>query len=191
VTDYAAERQTASGGPVRVLAMDEARFGLKVTYRRRWCPRGHRPPWEVRRRYKWLWLYAAVDPITGSSFCLYLPHVDSLCFETFLQRLREAYPDEDLLIVLDGSGAHHSGEVTWPEGVAPLFLPPYSPELNPAERWFEPLRGALSNEVIETMAALDERLTQELRPYWDDPARLARLTGYPWWVASLSETPTL
>ena len=45
----------------RVFAMDEARFGLKVTHRRLWCPFGSRPPWIHEHQYHWFWLYAAVE----------------------------------------------------------------------------------------------------------------------------------
>jgi hypothetical protein len=37
--------------------MDEARFGLKVTHRRLWCPFGSRPPWLHDHQYHWFWLY--------------------------------------------------------------------------------------------------------------------------------------
>ena len=60
----------------RVFAFDEARFGLKVGLRRRWCPFGTRPPWLYEERYEWLWLYAAVDPLSGESVVLFLPHTD-------------------------------------------------------------------------------------------------------------------
>jgi hypothetical protein len=40
----------------RVWALDAARFGLKVWYRRRWCPEGLRPPWLDDAQYEWLWL---------------------------------------------------------------------------------------------------------------------------------------
>jgi len=53
---------TVDDRPLRVLALDEARFGLKSWHRRRWCPCGHRPPWVVQDRYEWFWLYAAVEP---------------------------------------------------------------------------------------------------------------------------------
>ena len=49
----------------RVFAMDEARFGLKVTHRRLWCPFGSRPPWPHEHQYHWFWLYAAVEPVSG------------------------------------------------------------------------------------------------------------------------------
>ena len=72
---------TVDDRPLRVLALDEARFGLKSWHRRRWCPCGHRPPWVVQDRYEWLWLYAAVEPATGESCCLYLPYLDAGCFQ--------------------------------------------------------------------------------------------------------------
>src|SRR3954447_25514055 len=68
----------------RVFAMDEARFGLKVTHRRLWCPFGSRPSWIHEHQYHWFWLYAAVEPVSGTCFVLFLPHVDGICFERFL-----------------------------------------------------------------------------------------------------------
>ena len=167
---------------MRVFALDEARFGLQTHFRRRWCPLGHRPPWPHQHRYEWLWLYAAVEPATGESLCLYLPHLDGVCFEVFLRELRRAYPGETMLLVLDQAGAHKSSQVVWPEGIKPLYLPPRSPELDPAERWFRELRGALSNVAHATLAALEGALTGALRPWWEAPRRLARLVGYSWWI---------
>ena len=124
----------------RVFAMDEARFGLKVTHRRLWCPFGSRPPWIHDHQYHWFWLYAAVEPVSGTCFVLFLPHGDGICFERFLEELRQHTGADPIGLVLDNSGSHTSGKVRWPDGVAKIPLPPYSPELNPAERWFEALR---------------------------------------------------
>lgn len=171
--------------------MDEARFGLKVWHRRRWCPKGFRPPWVFRDKYEWLWLYAAVEPLTGESFFLYLPHLDGKCFEVFLQELGKEYPGEEIVVVLDGAPGHRSGEVDWPEGMEALSLPSYSPELNPVERLFEELRARLSNQVFETVEAIMEALSEALEPYWEEPSKLARLTGYGWWLRSLPQMQTL
>ena len=72
----------------RVFAMDEARFGLKVTHRRLWCPFGSRPPWPHDHQYHWFWLYTAVEPVSGTCFVLFLPHVDGICFQRFLEEFR-------------------------------------------------------------------------------------------------------
>ena len=46
---------------------------------------------------------------------------------------------EHAVMILDGAGWHCSHKLRWPRRITPLFLPPYSPELNPVERlwhWF-------------------------------------------------------
>ena len=82
--------------------MDEARFGLKVTHRRLWCPFGSRPPHD--HQYHWFWLYA--EP--GSGTVLFLPHVDGVCFERFLEELRKHTGADPIGLVLDNSGSHTS-----------------------------------------------------------------------------------
>lgn len=139
----------------------------------------------VRRVYKWTYLYAALDPASGESLCAYLPGVDGGCFEAFLDHLGEAYPDHHLLVVLDGAPSHRSKEVGRPENVSLLTLPAYSPELNPVERWFQEFRRALSNRTFETVEHLQEALTRVLEPYWEEPTRLQRLTGFSWWVEAV------
>ena len=123
----------------------------------------------VRRAYEWTYLYAALDPSSGESFSLYLPGMDILCLEAFLERLCEAYADYHLVVVLDGAPSHTSSQIVLPENVSLLALPSYSPELNPVERWFQEFRRALSNRTFETVELLQEALTKVLEPYWLDP----------------------
>ena len=155
---------------MKVLAFDEARFGLINWHRRRYCPKGFRPPYIVRRSYEWTYLYAAVEPTTGESFCLYLPGMDDGCLQIFLGELSKAYPENHLLVVLDGAPSHRSEQIVHPQNVSLLELPAYSP---------------LSNRTFESVALMQEALTRTLAPYWKDPALLKRLTGYPWWVEAV------
>ncbi len=83
----------------------------------------------------------------GQSFCLFLPRLDGACFELFVREWRQAFPSGRWAVVLDNSGAHTSGHVRWPDGLAPVYLPPYSPEINPGERWFNELREPLSSRI--------------------------------------------
>jgi transposase len=168
----------------RVWAFDEARFGLRVGLRRRWCPRGVRPPWIVPDRYEWLWLYAAVEPATGQSFFLLLPRVTKVWFAGFLEAFAQEIGAARVGLVLDGSGSHRAA-IPWPETVVPLPLPRYSPELNPAEQLFRVLRPKLANRIFATVAELEAALIEHLQLYWQQPATLQRLTAYPWWTAAL------
>ena len=92
--------------------------------------------------------------------------------------------------MLDNSGGHTSGQVIWPESVAKILLPPYSPERNPAERWFEALRRAFANRILESLDQFQEALADALEPYWTVPATLQRLVGYPWWCQAIATTPS-
>lgn len=167
----------------RVWAFDEGRFGLRVGLRKRWCPCGVRPPWLVHDRYEWLWLYAAVEPATGQSLFLLLPRVTKEWFAIFLAAFRDEAAGARVGLVLDGSGSHRA-DIPWPDGVVPLPLPRYSPELNPAEQIFRVLRPTLANRIFATLAELEAAITAHLRPYWEQPALVQRLTGYPWWTAA-------
>jgi transposase len=132
----------------------------------------------------------AVEPTTGACFALLLPRVDGACFAAFLRAFRRAVPEGAVALVLDGSGSHTSRQIAWPDGLDPLPLPAYSPELNPAERLFEVLRGALANQVFDSLADLEQALTRALQAYWANPAQLSRLTAYPWWRNAVPKITT-
>jgi hypothetical protein len=71
-------------------------------------------------QYEWPWLYAAVEPMTGQSFCLLLRRLEGACFGVYLQEWRQAFPAETMAMMLGNSGAHTSHRVTWPPGIAPV-----------------------------------------------------------------------
>jgi transposase len=119
--------------------------------------------------------------------------VDTTCLNLFLETLRAEWPNERIGVVLDGSGSHRSGEVVWPEGIVPLPLPPYSPELNPAEQVFRHLRTRLANASFATVEELQDVLTRELERLWAHPKVVTRLTNYPYWrkgVAAITSPPS-
>lgn len=115
-----------------------------------------------KKKYEWLWLYVVVEPATGESFCFEMSHLDGDCFEVFLRKLKEKYPDDQIVFVMDRAGSHQNKSVEWPESIHPLRLPPRSPELNPAERWFKELRARLSNRIFESIEAIQEAIEEAL-----------------------------
>jgi transposase len=68
----------------------------------------------------------------------------------------------------------------------PLPLPPYRPELNPAEQIFRHLRKRLANEIFATLDDLRDRLTAEMQRRWAHPKVIVRMTNYPWWREGLN-----
>lgn len=142
----------------------------------------------MQDEYEWLWLYAAVEPTTGTGVFLLLPSVHSQCLELFVRHLRNALGKGSIGVVLDSSGSHHSGQVSWPRGMHPLYLPRYSPQLNPAEQIFRHLRKILSNRIFTTLDELQNALIDALQHFWEHPTVLLQLTGYPWWIEAVDST---
>lgn len=168
-----------------MLAFDEGRFGRHTWCRRRWCPKGKRPPWIVEQVFEWIWSYVAVEPLTGRCWSLLLPAVNGDALQVFVNYLQGIFGGKRVGIVLDNAPSHRSHQVQWPDGIHPLHLPSYSPELNPAEQVFRRFRGALSNRLFANQEDLEESVIQELEQLWDDPSAVQRLTAYPWWREAL------
>jgi len=57
--------------------------------------------------------------------------------------------------------------------------------INPYEYRCQEFRRRLSNRTFENVTVLQGALSQELEPYWEEPALLRRLTGYSWWVEAV------
>lgn len=126
-----------------------------------------------------------MEPATGRSFFLLVPRVTKEWLGRFLEAFAQETAGARVGLVLDGSGSHRAN-IPWPDHLVPLSLPPYSPELNPAEQIFRVLRPKLANRIFEPVAELEEAIAVHLQPSWDQPALLQRLTGDPWWVAAVT-----
>ena len=129
-----------------------------------------------------------MEPATGEGFFLLLPGLSKEWFALFLAEFGREVGGGRAGLVLDGSGSHRA-KVAWPAHVAPVPLPPCSPELNPAEQVFRALRAKLANRVFADLAELEAATTEQLRAFWDRPATLRRLTAYPWWTPATASLP--
>ena len=122
----------------------------------------------------------------GTGVFLLLPNVEGDCLQLFLDLLRKELGEGSIGVVLDNAPSHQSSQVNWPEDMQPLYLPSYSPELNPAEQIFRHLRKRLSNRVFASLEELQDALIDELKQFWEHPRVLLHLTGYPWWLEALT-----
>ena len=145
----------------------------------------------MRRKYEWTWLYAALEPMTGESFCLYLPRLDGDCFEIFLSKLAQDYPDDLIVLFTDNAPAHIKADIALPSNILVRHFPPYSPELNPVERWFEEFRRALANKLFDSIDHIHDALSEVLEPFWKDKERLELLTNFPWWWFGVTQLDSL
>src|SRR3954465_9341138 len=68
-----------------------------------------------------------------------------------------------------------------PEGVELMFLPPYSPQIQPAERLWPLTNEPIVNEYFETLDELDEVLAERCRILADDQDQIRAHTLFEWW----------
>mgnify|MGYP006159890607 CR=1 FL=1 len=143
---------------VNLYCMDESRFGLMPTLRRVLTLRGVKPVVPYQHRFDNFYLFGAYSPINGEHFTLELPQCNTSCFQLYLDAFAKQTPDEFKVVVLDNGAFHHSKALRVPDNIALLFLPPYSPELNPAEKIWRHLKDALANRVFNTLDQLADKL---------------------------------
>ena len=168
------------GKRVRWFVQDEARIGQQGTLTRVWARTGSRPTAVRQTEYEWVYLWAAVEPATGASVAMITPTVNAGLMNRFLAGLSGTLaPDDHAVLVLDNAGWHVGKAVNVPPNVTLLFLPPYSPELNPVERLWAWLRShCLSNRVY---ADYDELLRETDRAWLtlDEPT-IRSVCACPW-----------
>jgi len=114
----------------------------------------------VRPGYKNFYLFAAINPSTGEEFTLQLPTVDTEMMGLYLAHLSQEHPKTHILLVLDGAGWHKAKELRVPDGIEFVPLPPYSPELNPAERLWQWLRlHVCRNRLFSSLDDLEQAIS--------------------------------
>jgi len=176
-----ASRQAEAGRRLRLMFQDEGRFGLLGTPRRCWAPHGMRPVVGARLERKYIYAFSAVSPHDGVMDSLVLPWVSAQTMSLFLAEVAQRHADEFILMVMDQAGWHLAGELVVPANMRLLFLPPYSPELNPAEHLWEALReDCFANHVFADLDAVERSLTDGLRALEADPSRTQSMTGFKW-----------
>jgi len=166
-----------------LFCQDESRFGLHLPCYRRLTSKGVKPRQLVQPLYEYYWLYGAVEPVSGESFFLEMPSLNSDCFTVFLAELSRHYSDSLNIVLIDGAPAHVAKSVVVPENIVLMRLPSYSPELNPIERlWLDVKKriDVYDQHIRTSLPALQDHVAEILRNYSNQ--YMASLTGYDYLV---------
>ena len=159
------------------------RVGLMSQRGRVITSRGVKPIVKEQYVRESFWVYGVVEPLSGWQLCQEYPHLNAAHFQSFIDAVSEGLGDELAVIQMDQAQVHRAKLLVWPENLIPIFQPPYSPELNPAERFWQHLKSPLKGKCFET---LDQVRTQ----LWHTIERLsaeaiASLTGYDFILEAL------
>jgi transposase len=153
---------------VELWATDEHRIGLKPLLRRVWAPIGQRPIATVQHRFAWRYLVGFVHPASEVELAEFA-------------RQAGASPTKQIVLVLDRAGWHTSVTLRVPDHVHLLFLPPYSPELQPAEHLWPLTNAALVNQHFATIEDLEDAQFARCTALQQRPELVRSTTCFHWW----------
>jgi transposase len=167
---------------LRIMFADEARFGRINRPRPCWAPIGTRPEVASQLIREYVYLYGAVSPKDGTCVYLIMPRSDTACFQAFLNVLSRKFARQDILLVLDGAPNHRCSDLALPDNISLLFLPPYSPELNPKENLWDEIREKSSRTTRSNQStpcapnSSRRSSTSNAIPQWSNPLRLSPIS---------------
>ena len=106
--------------------------------------------------------------------------------QIFLDEIVSRYPNDRIVMVLDNAGWHRSKSLVVPENMKLLYLPAYSPELNPVENIWEEIREKnFDNIVFADMDVLGEQLLHAMKHLENHPELSQSISAWPWIINSL------
>jgi len=131
--------------------------------------------------------YAAVSPWDGGLDFMTAEKMNTDSMSQFLTQVGKTHEDEFIVMVVDGASSHKSKDLKIPKNVSLLLLPPYSPELNPAEQiWNILRRDYFANRVFDSLDAATEQAERGLTNMTTNKSAIRQLTNWPWISAILN-----
>ena len=152
------------------------RLGLHGQVRRVWAPRGIKVRQRRQIEYRWAYLAIAVDPIQGQLRWAWLVNMR----KESLAPVLASWGQEGIEAVVWDSAGSHKANLVRAVGVPLVYLPPYSPELNPAERVIEAVRAQVEGRVWASLEDKCQRAETFLRELAAEPQRVLSLAGWDW-----------
>jgi transposase len=170
--------------PVEAFATDEHRIGLKPVTRRVWAPIGERPSAEGHHRFEWLDVTAFVAPRSGETFWSVHDGVSKRFFEALLELFAKeagAGRDRTIVLELDNAGWHGEAGLAVPEGIRLVYMPAYSPELQPAETLWTLVDEPIVNRHVASIEELGDIIARRCIGLAGLPDQIRSHTGFHWW----------
>lgn len=139
--------------------MDESRFGLLSNMRRCLTAKGIKPIVPYQHKFQNFYLFGAYSPVNGDSFTLEYPYCNTDCFQSYLDHMSAYNKDEFKILLLDNGAFHRSKQLKIPSNIYLFFIPPYSPELNPAECIWRHIKTYTANKVFSSLEELSQKVS--------------------------------
>ena len=167
--------------PIYLVFQDEARFGRMSDPVRCWAPAPYRPVVSAALVREYRYVFGSVCPKTGHLDYMLADNMKTENMSAFLRQVSRAHPNHFVVMVVDGASSHKAKSLKIPANVSLIVLPPYSPELNPAERIWNLIRKQyFGNRYFDSLDEAMEHLEYALAEIKSDRKSLSSLTCWPW-----------
>lgn len=149
---------------------DEATVYHAPTKRRMWAERGHPPVIKSPGGHKHLNMMGMVDPAGGEVVSAFVEEMNARVYIKFLRRVLWRYKAaKKIYIITDNAKIHHAIIVnnflaSINHKIMLLYIPPYSPELNPMEQVWKYMRETVTHN---TFYPLFQDLKDTLRQFFE------------------------
>jgi transposase len=159
-------RVAGSIGADRFVFVDECSTNTSLRPLYAWSRRGERAPCSAPRNWgKNVTLLSSIT-LSGMGPSLAVEGATTRAvFEAYLEEALAPSLPSGQVVVMDNLGAHKGGrvrELVEGRGCELLYLPTYSPDLNPIEQAFSKLKGLLRGAEARSRAALIEAMGRAL-----------------------------
>ena len=141
--------------------------------------RGKRPSVPCHHIREYRYVYGAVEPLTGESCFVVMPYCNTESMNVFLEELSNTFQKDKIILACDGAAWHKSGSLRIPENIELIFIPPYTPEMNPIEQiWKEIRKRGFKNEVFQSLQKVVDRLCDTICSLSNETIK--SITGRDW-----------
>jgi transposase len=152
----------------RLVFVDESGFSISMMRLRARAPRGERAYGRVpknRGPNQTLIASMTLEGAMGACMCV-KGGTDAAVFEAYVGKVLAPGLREGQVVVLDGLGSHRTEkvrELIEARGCDLVFLPPYSPDLNPVEEAFSKIKHLVRKAGERTREALNRAIAEALK----------------------------
>lgn len=165
---------------VNLYFQDESRFGLITKQKRVITAKGIKPIGKYKHSYLYKWLWGSFSPITGETFCMTTDGVCKDLFIKYLEDFSKHKPEELKIIVIDNAAFHSTKDIDLPENIVLMPIPPYCPELNPAEKVWQWMKDKIAMKIYDTLDILENKMEDLIN---DLEGELVKsITGYEFYL---------
>src|SRR5262245_24725614 len=154
-----------------------------MTPLRGWCARGKRLVGKAPHgRWRTMTFIAALRVDAIDAPCVFDGPINGESFLAYIEQVLLPTLKPGDIVVIDNLGSHKGKAVRAAiasVGAKLIFLPPYSPDLNPIEQVFAKLKAALRKAQARTIEAVVQEIARTLPSFSSDEcANYFRHAGY-------------